>query len=489
MAEAKQLASLVFVPLPVISHLASAVQMAKLLVERDERLSITILIMKLPMDAKTSSYIKNPPHFRVNFVELPQAEPVSTDSSKSPENFVARFVESQKDLVRDAVAEIIKSSSSSKIAGFVIDMMCPSIIDVADGFGIPSYFFVTFGSAVLGLMLHLQSLRDYHNVDVTEYQNLDVEISVPTYLKHVPTSVWPSSVFDKDGDHLDFVKRYREAKGIIVNTFIEFESHQIRSLSNDEKVPPIYPLGPMLQLGGGQTDREKPNHGEIFEWLDRQPDSSVVFLCFGSQGCLDEDQVKEIAVALENSGHRFLWSLRKPPPKGKIDFPKEYENPEEVLPKGFLKRTSDIGKVIGWAPQMAVLSHPAVGGFVSHCGWNSILESVWCGVPMGTWPLTVDQQANAFLLVKEFEMAVEIKMDYRKESGVIVGAETIEKAIKLLMEPENEIRVKVRALKEKSRMALMEGESSQNYMKRFIQDVMDNISSNATGITLKNGCK
>ncbi|KAL0444559.1 UNVERIFIED_CONTAM: UDP-glycosyltransferase 71E1 [Sesamum latifolium] len=95
-------------------------------------------------------------------------------------------------------------------------------------------------------------------------------------------------------------------------------------------------------------------------WLDRQPDSSVVFLCFGTHGCLEGDQVKEIAVALENSGHRFLWSLRKPPPKEKVAFPGEYENSEEVLPEGFLERTAEIGKVIGWAPQMAVLSHPAV---------------------------------------------------------------------------------------------------------------------------------
>ncbi|KAL0307440.1 UNVERIFIED_CONTAM: UDP-glycosyltransferase 71A16 [Sesamum angustifolium] len=131
---------------------------------------------------------------------------------------------------------------------------------------------------------------------------------------------------------------------------------------------------------------------------------------------------------------------------------------------------------------MAVLSHPAVGGFVSHCGWNSTLESVWCGVPMAMWPLTADQQANAFLLMKEFEMAVEIKIDYRKESGVIVGAETIEKSIKQLMDPENGIRVKIETLKEKSRMALMEGGSSHSYLKCFVQNVMDNISSNATGM-------
>ncbi|KAK4437419.1 UDP-glucose flavonoid 3-O-glucosyltransferase 6 [Sesamum alatum] len=476
MAEAKKLASLVFIPLPVISHLAGTVKLAKLLADGDESLSITILIMKLPMDAKISSYTKNPPHSRVNFVELPEGEPVSADSNKSPENFVARFTESQKDLVRDAVAEIIKSSSSSKIAGFVIDMMCTSMIDVANSFGIPSYVFVTFGAAALGLMLHLQSLRDDHNVDLTEYKNSDAEISVPTHLKPVPAAVWPSSVFFKESDHLDFVKRYREAQGIIVNTFFEFESHQIKSLSNDEKIPPIYPLGPILQQEGDQTDQEKQNQREIFEWLDMQPDSSVVFLCFGSQGFLGGDQVKEIAVALENSGHRFLWSLRKPPPKEKIEFPGEYENPEEVLPQGFMERTVEIGKVIGWAPQMAVLSHPAVGGFVSHGGWNSTLESVWCGVPMALWPLGAEQQANAFLLVKEFEMAVEIKMDYRKDSDVIVDAKTIEKAIKQLMDPENGIRVKVRTLKENSRMALKEGGSSCNYLKRFIEDVMNNIS-------------
>ncbi|XP_011100450.1 anthocyanidin 3-O-glucosyltransferase 2-like [Sesamum indicum] len=476
MSEAKQLASLVFTPLPVISHLTGTIKLAKLLADRDECLSITILIMKLPMESKISSYIKNQPHSRVNFVELPKGEPVSTDSTRSPEYFVARFIESQKDLVRDAVADMIKSSSSCKIVGFVIDMMCTSLIDVANGFGIPSYVFVTFGAAALGLMLHLQSLRDDHNVDLTEYKDSDAEISVPTHLKPVPAAVWPSSVFFKESDHLDFVKRYREAKALILNTFLEFEPHQIRSLSNDEKVPPIYPVGPILQQDGDQTDWEKQNNKEIFEWLDRQPDSSVVFICFGIQGFLGGDQVKEIALALENSGHRFLWSLRKPPPKEKIEFPGEYENPEEVLPQGFLDRTVGIGKVIGWAPQMAVLSHSAVGGFVSHGGWNSMLESVWYGVPMALWPLGAEQQANAFLLVKEFEMAVEIKMDYRKESDVIVGAETIEKAIKQLMDPENEIRVKMRALKEKSRMALVEGGSSSNYMKRFIENVMDNIS-------------
>ncbi|XP_019174295.1 PREDICTED: anthocyanidin 3-O-glucosyltransferase 2-like [Ipomoea nil] len=125
---------------------------------------------------------------------------------------------------------------------------------------------------------------------------------------------------------------------------------------------------------------------------------------------------EEIAYALERSGQRFLWALRKPPSPGSVVLT-EYTNLEEVLPEGFLERTKSIGKVIGWAPQTAVLAHPAVWGFMSHCGWNSILESIWFGILIATWPMCTDQQANAFQLVRDIGVAVEIKMDYRTYSS------------------------------------------------------------------------
>ncbi|PWA74165.1 UDP-glycosyltransferase 71E1 [Artemisia annua] len=185
-------------------------------------------------------------------------------------------------------------------------------------------------------------------------------------------------------------------------------------------IPPVSVVGPILNIRN--ITENSTTHVEIMTWLSNQPESSVAFLCFGSMGCFDKQQVNEIAVAIERSGHRFLWSLRCPLVKEKswivpIGHPQEYENLNEFLPEGFLERTSSMGKIIGWAPQMEVLSHSSIGGFFSHCGWNSVLESIWCGVPIAAWPLYAEQQLNAFQLVVDMGIAAPIGID----SGTIMS--------------------------------------------------------------------
>lgn len=473
---AEKMIELVFIPYPSLSHLAALVKMAKLLTDTDRRFSVTILIFKTPIDNKIDSFTKNSSHSRVRFVHIiPHDESRILELMKSPKTFMLQFIENQKKAVMDSVTEIMKDPTRI-VAAFVMDMFCTAMIEVADEFRVPSYICFTGGAAVLGLMLHFQRLNDEFGPGyvAAQYEDSDSEVSISTYVNPYPASVLPSFVFEKDSWLLDHLKRFRDCKGIVINTFLELESHAVYSLLADENVPNIFPIGPIIQEASGQEQRK--GQGEILEWLDQQPNSSVVYLCFGSNGCFDSGQVKEIATGLEKSGHRFLWSLRKPPPEGKFEMAGEYEDPEEVLPEGFLQRTSGVGKVIGWAPQMAVLSHCSVGGFVSHCGWNSTLESVWSGVPLAVWPLFAEQQANAFQFVKEFGMAVDIKMDYRKNCGVIVGAEKIEKAIRELMDMDNGIRVKVKAMSDKSRVTYEEGGSSKDFLGRLVQDFVGTVS-------------
>lgn len=481
---------LVFVPGPGIGHIATTVEFAKLLVSLDDRLLVTMLIMNLPFDQKVDAYTESLSASSslpeaIKLINLPRV--VNVEMGARPMKFFVSFIESHIPHVRDAVHKLTTHSDSAgpdspRLAGFFVDMFSTPMIDVANEFEVPVYLFYTSNAGSLGLMLHFQGLHDKHELDVTEFKNdPDAELPVPSFSRHVPVKVFPDVILDEDRvvDMFNFVRRFRETKGILVNTVAELESHAVSSFSGADQIPTVFPVGPILNLdgdgshgGSGGTDRK----ADIIEWLDDQPDSSVVFLCFGSMGFFGESQVQEIAQALENSGFRFVWSLRKPPSKDRIAFPSEYEDFKEVLPEQFFDRTAQMGKVIGWAPQVAILSHRATGGFVSHCGWNSILESIWYGVPIATWPFQAEQQSNAFEMVKELELAAEIKLDYKRDltggnNQPMVSAQEIEEGIRKVMEHDSDLRKRVKQMSEKSREALTNGGSSYSSLHRLINDL------------------
>uniref|UniRef100_A0A803MCP3 Glycosyltransferase n=2 Tax=Chenopodium quinoa TaxID=63459 RepID=A0A803MCP3_CHEQI len=368
-------------------------------------------------------------------------------------------------------------------------MFCTTMIDVADHFMVPSYIFFTSGASMLNLLFHFFMLEDDQGVDIAAKLNdPDIEFDAAGFVNRVPGKVVPEGLVSKEFGSFRFLDQFcefKKSKGIIVNTFTELETFGVQSLfdqASKNGMPAFYPVGPILELdtkhrGGHRVDDEE----SIIKWLDDQPSSSVVFLCFGSMGSFDEEQVIEIANGLEKSGHRFLWSLRKPPPEGKLGLPSENETFEEALPEGFPDRTAERGKIIGWAPQVSILGHKALGGFVSHCGWNSTLESLWFGVPMATWPLYAEQQLNAFELVKELGLAVEIRIDYRRDwktrkGNFKVTAEEIENGVNKLMSLDEETKNKVREISDKSRNALEDGGSSHKRLGQFIEDVLSNVA-------------
>ncbi|XP_027174228.1 UDP-glucose flavonoid 3-O-glucosyltransferase 6-like [Coffea eugenioides] len=215
-------------------------------------------------------------------------------------------------------------------------------------------------------------------------------------------------------------------------------------------------------------------HGLYAEYLNEYGSFFASMLIIGSRGTLEPDQLAEMAIAVEQSGYRFLWSVRSPGSKDFTKPPGEYSSFSGILPEGFLERTQNRGLVCGWAPQVEVLAHEAVGDFVSHCGWNSTLESLWHGVPIATWPLYAEQQICAFELVSELELAVDLKMDYRMENAEnLVKAEEIEKAVRCLMDTENPIRKRVREMKEISRKTIQDEGSSFISLGRLIEDIYE----------------
>ncbi|KAG4144978.1 hypothetical protein ERO13_D05G070500v2, partial [Gossypium hirsutum] len=298
-----------------------------------------------------------------------------------------------------------------------------------------------------------------HLLKSPETRNTDLGHLIPGFANPVPSCVLPSFLFNKDGGYTAFVKfaeRFKDAKGIMINTFEELEPYALRCFSNAQN-PPIYPFGPVIQLDG------LPN-----------PELDLVFLCFGSMGSHEPPQVKEIALALDRSGHKFLWSLHVPPAVDAAAGTVHFKNPEEMLPEGFLERIQERGMVCGWAPQVEVLGHNAVGGFVSHCGWNSILESLWFSVPIVTWPMFAEQQLNAYMK-KELGLAVVMRLDYRKGIRDVVMADEIEEGVRQVTDAGREVRKKVKKTEEMARKAVMNGGSSFNSIGRFIEDMIGNI--------------
>ncbi|KAI3692986.1 hypothetical protein L6452_32812 [Arctium lappa] len=419
-------AELVFIPAPLVDHIVSAIEIAKLLVNRDQCLSVTVLIIKLPPIATYIESLTNKSIDRISFIELKDETQPKLDS-KNPMTSFNEFINSHCKYVRNVVADMIGQPGSARVAGFVIDMLCTSMIDVADEFNVPTYVYFSSSAAFLGFKLYIETLCDDQNQDVIELSNSNGEILIPTFIKPVPTKVFPSMVRTRDGVDifLSSSRKLTTVRAIIVNTFLELETHAIESLSSDSSIPRVYTVGPLINLEGGAG---KSSDDDAMRWLDDQPPASVVVLCFGSMGSFGKVQIKEIAHGLERSGHRFVWSLCRPP--------SDDEDPKVIL---------------------------------------------WLGVPSATWPLYAEQQMNAFEMVVELGLAVEIKLDYKidlfnpQAETVIVGADEIEGGIRRLMADET-IRTKVKEMSEKSRATMADGGLSYASVGYLILDFIKNIS-------------
>ncbi|VVA90286.1 unnamed protein product [Arabis nemorensis] len=460
---------IIFVPSPGPGHLLVSIEFAKTLLKRDHRIhKITILHWTLPLAPQANLFAKSlvasTPQIHLHALPEIQNPPPLELFFKASEAYLLEFTKKTVPLVRDALSTLV----SPRVAGLVLDFFCVPLIEVGNEFNLPSYIFLTCNAGFLSMMKYLPE-RHRINASELDLSSGDEEHAIPGYVCSVPTNVMPPGLFVRESYEawVEMAEKFPEAKGILVNSFICLEQTAFDYFARrPQNYPPVYPVGPVLSLEDRPSpDLDLSDRDRIMRWLEDQPESSIVYICFGSLGILEAPQIKEIAKALDLTGHRFLWSIRTNPTE-------KSTCPYDLLPEDFIDRTAKRGLVCGWAPQVEVLPHKAIGGFVSHCGWNSTLESLWFGVPIATWPMYAEQQLNAFTMVKELGLAVELRLDYVSAYGEIVEAEEIARAIRSLMDGEDTPRKKVKEMAEAARKALIDGGSSFVAVNRFLDELI-----------------
>ncbi|XP_060177354.1 zeatin O-glucosyltransferase-like [Lycium barbarum] len=216
--------------------------------------------------------------------------------------------------------------------------------------------------------------------------------------------------------------------GDLYNSCYEIEGLYLDLLSKGKiashkqwAVGPLNPLKPFAK-----KESRKPSI--CIDWLDKQEPNSVIFVSFGTTTSLSDEEIKELAIGLEKSQQKFIWVLRDADTcdifngkSRKVELPKGYE--ERVGKRGLIVRD--------WAPQLEILGHVSTGGFMSHCGWNSCMESTSMGVPIIAWPMHSDQPINAYLVTVVLKIGVVLK-DWAKRDELVSSVE-VEKCVKRLM--------------------------------------------------------
>ncbi|XXG52971.1 hypothetical protein AAC387_Pa03g1154 [Persea americana] len=247
-----------------------------------------------------------------------------------------------------------------------------------------------------------------------------------------------------------------ESHSLLFTSFHGIENHVIDSLRTKIRIP-IYHVGPtipyMTLQDMPQKAMEHPNP-DYFDWLDSQPKSSVLYVSLGSFLSVSGPQMDEIANGLQASGVRFLWVARGD--------------------ATHLQEGGNMGLVVPWCDQLRVLCHSSVGGFLTHCGWNSTMESVYAGVPMLTFPLLWDQITNAKLIVEDWKVGLRLKQEFGEKNVVQRQeiAQTVKRFMDLDGDESRELRRRAREMKEICESAIKKGGSSETNLRAFFKEIV-----------------
>ncbi|XP_061366530.1 UDP-glycosyltransferase 83A1-like [Gastrolobium bilobum] len=354
--------------------------------------------------------------------------------------------------------EEIHLNGEDRICCIVADLNMGWALNVGNKLGIKGAIFWPATAAMFAMQCNIPTLIDNGIIDsdgvpITK-KTFRISPTMPVmdteslFWTGVPSSIILKKIFKS---MMEFAQTTNLTEWWLCNTTYELEPEVLSF------VPKLLPVGPLLRSYDNKSVNTR-SIGQFWEedlscmdWLDQQSHHSVLYVAFGSFSLLDQNQFKELAIGLDLTNRPFLWVVRQDSNcTNKIAYPNEFLGSK--------------GKIVSWAPQQKVLSHPAIACFVSHCGWNSILEGLSNGLPFLCWPYFADQFYNKKYICDELKVG----LGFDKDENGLVSRWEIKTKVDQLLSDEN-IRSKSLIEKKKVTCNIAEGSRSSENFSKFVK--------------------
>lgn len=376
-----------------------------------------------------------------------------------------------KPLLRDLLTSLSLKTDIPPVSCIIADGILSFAIDVAEELQIKVIIFRTISSCCLWSYLCVPKLIQQGELQFSDSDMGQKVSSVPEMKGSLRLHDRPYSFGLKQLEDPNFqffvseTQAMTRASAVIFNTFDSLEAPVLSQMI--PLLPKVYTIGPLHALRKarlGDLSQHSSFNGNLREadhncitWLDSQPLRSVVYVSFGSHVVLTSEELLEFWHGLVNSGKRFLWVLRPDIIAGEKDH-------NQIIAREPDLGTKEKGLLVDWAPQEEVLAHPSVGGFLTHCGWNSTLESMVAGVPMLCWPKLPDQLVNSSCVSEVWKIGLDLKD--------MCDRSTVEKMVRALMEDRREeVMRSVDGISKLARESVSHGGSSSSNLEMLIQEL------------------